>query len=126
MASVAGAAALTGVMKLVFHRPRPELWPRLVTESGASFPSGHSMYSAAFVVALILLAWPTRWRWPALVAGTVFTLVVGWSRVDLGVHYPTDVLAGWLSGTAWVLGVYSLLRPVPHAGPDLRRTEARA
>ena len=126
VASVAGAAALTGVMKLVFHRPRPQLWPRLVTESGASFPSGHSMYSAAFVAALILLAWPSRLRWPALVLGTLFTLVVGWSRVDLGVHYPTDVLAGWLSGTAWVLGVYSLLRPVPHAGPDLRRTEPRA
>lgn len=124
--AVAGAAALTGIMKLFFHRPRPLLWPRLVPESGASFPSGHSMYSAAFVVALMLLAWPTRWRWPVLAAGTVFTLLVGWSRVDLGVHYPTDVLAGWLSGTAWVLGVYSLLRPVPLAAPHLRRDADRS
>ena len=109
--AVLGAAALNGVMKLAFHRPRPELWPRLIQESGASFPSGHSMYSAAFVTALILLAWNTRFRWLTLVLGTLFTLTVGWSRVDLGVHYPTDVLAGWLTGAAWVLGVYGLLRP---------------
>ena len=69
------------------------------------------MYSAAFVTALILLAWNTRFRWLTLVLGTLFTLIVGWSRVDLGVHYPTDVLAGWLTGLAWVLGVYGLLRP---------------
>ncbi|MGY2895846.1 phosphatase PAP2 family protein [Deinococcus sp. UYEF24] len=109
--AVLGAAVLNGVMKFAFHRPRPELWPRLIQESGASFPSGHSMYSAAFVTALILLAWNTRFRWLALVLGTLFTLIVGWSRVDLGVHYPTDVLAGWLTGLAWVLGVYGLLRP---------------
>lgn len=109
--AVLGAAALNGVMKLAFHRPRPQLWPRLVQESGAAFPSGHSMYSAAFVTALILLAWNTRFRWLALLLGTLFTLIVGWSRIDLGVHYPTDVLAGWLTGAAWVLGVYGLLRP---------------
>lgn len=109
--AVLGAAVLNSVMKFAFHRPRPELWPRLVQESGASFPSGHSMYSAAFVSALILLAWTTRFRWPALVLGLLFTLTIGWSRVDLGVHYPTDVLAGWLTGAAWVLGVYGLLRP---------------
>lgn len=71
------------------------------------------MYSAAFVTALILLAWPSRFRWPVLILGVLFTLVIGWSRVDLGVHYPTDVLAGWLTGAAWVLGVYGLLRPGP-------------
>ena len=109
--AVLGAALLNGVMKFAFHRPRPELWPRLIQESGASFPSGHSMYSAAFVTALILLAWNSRFRWLALTLGTLFTLIVGWSRVDLGVHYPTDVLAGWLTGVAWVLGVYGLLRP---------------
>ena len=111
--AVLGAALLNGVMKLAFHRPRPNLWPRLIPESGASFPSGHSMYSSAFAVALILLAWPTRWRWPALILGTLYTLAVGWSRVELGVHYPTDVLAGWLTGVAWVLGVYGLMRPGP-------------
>jgi membrane-associated phospholipid phosphatase len=109
--AVLGAAVLNVIMKSAFHRPRPELWPRLMQQSGASFPSGHSMYSAAFVTALILLAWNTRFRWLALVLGTLFTLLIGWSRVELGVHYPTDVLAGWLTGLAWVLGVYGLLRP---------------
>ena len=114
--AVLGAALLNGVMKFAFHRPRPELWPRLMQEHGASFPSGHSMYSAAFVTALILLvphlsSRPSRFRWPATILGVLFTLLVGWSRVDLGVHYPTDVLAGWLTGVAWVFGTYGLLRP---------------
>ena len=107
--SVAGAAALNLIMKLIFNRPRPELWPRLVPESDAGFPSGHSMYSMAFVVALMLLTWRTPLRPLALVLGVLFTLAVGLSRLYLGVHYPTDVLAGWLSGLAWVLGVYSLM-----------------
>lgn len=108
-AAVAGAAGLDLILKLVFHRPRPELWPRLVPESDASFPSGHAMYSAAFVTAVILLVWPTRLRWPALVLGTLFSLAVGLSRLYLGVHFPTDVLAGWLGGLAWAVGTSLLL-----------------
>ncbi|GBF04543.1 phosphoesterase, PA-phosphatase-like protein [Deinococcus aerius] len=108
---VAGAAGLNVAMKLLMHRTRPELWPRLVQEHDASFPSGHSMYSAAFVTALILLAWRTPYRWPALGLGVAFSGLVGFSRLYLGVHYPTDVLCGWLTGAAWVLGVYGVLRP---------------
>lgn len=103
---VGGAALLSYVMKFAFHRPRPELWPRLVTEPSASFPSGHAMVSAALVVALMFLAWRTPYRWPAVVLGTLWTLVVGFSRLYLGVHYPTDVLVGWLAGTAWVAGAH--------------------
>ncbi|GAA5512435.1 hypothetical protein Dcar01_01149 [Deinococcus carri] len=116
--SVAGAAALDLVMKLIFHRPRPELWPRLVQEHDFGFPSGHSMYSAAFVTALILLTWRTPLRPLVLVLGVLFSGAVGFSRLYLGVHYPTDVLAGWLSGLAWVLGVYSVVRPFRGLPPE--------
>ena len=106
--SVGGAALLSYAMKFAFHRPRPELWPRLVTEPGASFPSGHAMFSAALAAALMFLAWRTPYRWLAVVLGTLWTLVVGLSRLYLGVHYPTDVLVGWLAGTAWVAGAHLL------------------
>ncbi|MGM9319449.1 phosphatase PAP2 family protein [Deinococcus aquaticus] len=110
--AVAGAAGLNVLMKLLMHRTRPELWPRLIQEHDASFPSGHSMYSAAFVTALILLSWRTPYRWPALILGLAFSGAVGLSRLYLGVHYPTDVLCGWLTGAAWVLGVYGVLHPL--------------
>ncbi|WP_281416317.1 phosphatase PAP2 family protein [Deinococcus aestuarii] len=116
---VAGAAGLNVAMKLLMHRSRPELWPRLVQEHDASFPSGHSMYSAAFVTALILLAWRTPYRWLVLGLGVAFSGLVGFSRLYLGVHYPTDVLCGWLTGAAWVLGVYGVLRPfAPEHGKE--------
>lgn len=120
--AVGGSALVTVVMKLVFPRLRPHLWPRLVTESDASFPSGHAMYSLALVLALLLLFWRrpgfAAWRWPALGVGLAFSLVVGVSRLYLGVHYPSDVLAGWLCGLAWVLGVYALTRPNRHLSSD--------
>lgn len=106
---VAGAASLNVGLKLIFARPRPELWPRLVPEADASFPSGHAMYSAALVSALIVLAWRTPYRWLALGLGVPFTLLVGLSRLYLGLHFPTDVLAGWLSGVAWVVGASLIL-----------------
>jgi membrane-associated phospholipid phosphatase len=113
--AVGGSALLTVAMKLLFPRARPQLWPRLVAERDASFPSGHAMYSLAFVLALLIICWHlprfVAWRWPVLGMGLVFSALVGWSRLYLGVHYPSDVLAGWLAGLAWVLGVYSLLPP---------------
>ncbi len=121
--SVGGSALVTLLLKELLPRVRPQLWPRLVSESDASFPSGHALYSLALVLAILLLCWPlprfARWRWPALLLGLAFAGLVGVSRLYLGVHYPSDVLAGWLTGLAWVLGIHTGLpprRPLPGRG----------
>lgn len=110
-----GAVGTALIMKVVFQRARPELWPRLITEHGASFPSGHATTAAALATFVALLLWRTKWRWPAVILGGLYALLVGYSRLVLGVHYPTDVLAGWLTGLSLVLGAYQLLRPTLQA-----------
>ena len=82
-------------------------------DSGTSsvLPRGHSMDSIAFVTALIPLARNTDSRWLALVLETLFTLILALSRANLGVHYPKDVLTGWLTGVAWAHGVCDVFIP---------------
>ena len=104
-----GSALLNMAAKHTFQRPRPALWESLAPESTFSFPSGHAMGSITLMAVLVLLAWRTRWRWPALAGAVVFTVLVGVSRLYLGVHYPSDVLAGWAAGLAWVAGTYLVL-----------------
>lgn len=102
----AGGAGLIELgMKHVFGRIRPSLWPSIAPETTFSFPSGHAVGSAAFVVALSVLAWRTRWRWPVVLAGSLFVAAVGLSRLYLSVHYPSDVLASWMLALAWVVGL---------------------
>lgn len=109
-ACVAGAALLNVVLKSVFERARPDLWERLVNEASYSFPSGHAMASAAIGIGLTVALWNSRWRWWALAASTIYIVFVGYSRLYLGVHYPTDILAGWLTSGAWVMAVTLLIR----------------
>lgn len=109
-AAVGGASAFNYIVKPLFGRVRPDLWLSPTPETSFSFPSGHSIASMSFAVAIILLAWPTRGRWLALVVATVFTAVIGFSRLYLGVHYPSDVLAGWLIGAAWAVALYLVVR----------------
>jgi undecaprenyl-diphosphatase len=106
-----GASLLDTAVKHVFERARPDLWVSIAPESTYSFPSGHAMQTLAPVVAGIVLTWPTRWRAPVAVVGVAFVLVVGVSRAYLGVHYPTDVLAGWLAAAAWVGCASMVLQP---------------
>lgn len=103
-----GAWALMEELKAFYRRPRPTLGP-LEQVPGFSFPSGHALMGTVFfgLLALVLLKkMPTRHR-PLVVRGTVvFLLLLGLSRLYLGVHYPTDVLAGYAAG----LAVLSLCR----------------
>lgn len=107
---IGGAVLISQVMKFVFNRPRPELWPRLVVENGAAFPSGHSTMAAALATFAVILMWHTRWRWPVLLLALAYALAMAYSRMVLGVHFPTDVLAGLMTGVASVTGVYWLMR----------------
>lgn len=105
VAAVGGGEVVSTVLKLFYHRPRPDLVPHGMEVFTASFPSGHAMMSAiAYLTLAILLARldPSR-RVKALVLflGVAVTLLVGISRVYLGVHWPSDVLAGWCVGAAW-------------------------
>jgi membrane-associated phospholipid phosphatase len=103
--SVSGAALLNLLAKHAFARTRPDLWIAILPETTFSFPSGHAMQSMAVVAALTLLAWPTHWRWAALVLGTCFVFLVALSRVYLGLHYPSDILGGWTASLVWVIGL---------------------
>lgn len=109
-ASFAGAAVANVILKFLFHRDRPSVWQTLITEHDYSFPSGHAMLSAALVVSLVFILWDTRWRWPMTLVGTIFVLSVGFSRLYLGVHYPSDIIAGWSVSCVWVFIVFTILQ----------------
>ncbi len=102
------AAALLGgmttglLLQLVLNaavaRPRPTLLPHLVAAPGLAYPSGHSTLAAALGTLLSAAVWRTRWRWPVLALAALYAGLMGAARVVLGVHHPSDVLAGWLLG----------------------------
>jgi undecaprenyl-diphosphatase len=121
-ASGLGAVALTGILKILFERARPEVVPRLVEVSGFSYPSGHSLAAAAvYGTAAVLLAVRARSRAERLAvgaAGALLLVSVGASRVYLGVHHPSDVLGGISLGLAWsfaLVAVGAWRREVPPA-----------
>jgi len=114
VASVLGGFLISILLKDFFQRPRPDLVPHGAYVSNTSFPSGHSMLSAITYLTLgALLARSERRKslkayW-MLLAGFI-TFAVGVSRVYLGVHWPTDVLAGWTAGATWALVCWLLAR----------------
>jgi len=104
--ALGGSALLNIGAKLFFARDRPSLWESIAPETTYSFPSGHAMGSMTLACVLVMLAWHTRWRWPVLALMAPFVILVGLSRVYLGVHYPSDILAGWAVAMAWAVAAY--------------------
>ena len=109
VAGVAGAALLNMILKLIFERDRPNLWQHLIFENSYSFPSGHAMLSSALAFSLVVVMWHTRWRWIVTSLAAAYVVSIGFTRLYLGVHYPTDVVAGWCVSAAWVIIVAVVL-----------------
>jgi undecaprenyl-diphosphatase len=112
--SITGGAIVSVLLKSVFERARPDVVPHLVLVDTSSFPSGHAMNSA--IVFLTLGALLTRTqkdrgtRIYLIAVAILLTLLVGFSRVYLGVHWPSDVIAGWIVGAAWATLCLTLAR----------------
>ena len=108
-----GSIIINQTVKRLLHRARPHLWVTPAPEFDYGFPSGHAMASMTLVAVLIILSWKSRWRWFVVIIGTLFVLIIGWTRLYLGVHYPSDVLAGWMVALGWTVGVSFLINSHP-------------
>ncbi|MNI69722.1 Undecaprenyl-diphosphatase BcrC [compost metagenome] len=101
-----GSSLLNSLLKLWFHRERPTIH-RLIEQEGFSFPSGHSMAAFSLYGGVAYLLWrhlPRRWERVMLILFTVLmTGGIGWSRIYLGVHYPSDVIGGYAASGAWLM-----------------------
>jgi undecaprenyl-diphosphatase len=134
-----GGGLVDSAVKVMVNRPRPVLDEPIATAIGKSFPSGHAMSSMVTYGALLLIFLPAlrgRWRVVGIAGTATLVFAIGLSRILLGVHYVSDVIAGWTLGLAWLLGAtaaFSIWRteegkpPVdvsegvePEAAPDLR------
>ena len=112
--SAAGAMLLSGALKALFARARPDVVEQLVGVYSSSFPSGHALLSAAIYLMLGALlarefpgAAPRRY---VMTTALLLTLLIGASRVYLGVHWPSDVLAGWFVGALWAWGCWKFAK----------------
>jgi undecaprenyl-diphosphatase len=119
-----GGLALSSLLKYTIDRPRPELVPHGNQIYTSSFPSGHSMMSAVVYLTLAALVARVlekkRLKGYTLGVAVMLTLLVGVSRIYLGVHWPSDVLAGWSAGAAWALGCWLVARWVGLGGDGAR------
>ena len=117
VAIVAIGRALGEAQKYWVARARPDLEPHLVVVKTSSFPSGHATSSMIFYLALALvLTAGTRWHRLAAAGAVLLSLLIGASRVMLGVHWPSDVIGGWAFGMLWVMLTLRLARRLIESG----------
>ena len=123
-----GGLVLSLLLKEGFARPRPDVVPHLTKTLTASFPSGHAMLSAVVYLTLGLqlsaLVPRRRLKVYVLAIALLLTLIIGLSRVYLGVHYPTDVLAGWAAGLAWAVASALVAHALRRRDPELAQEAA--
>lgn len=112
--SVLMGSLLSTGLKDLFHRARPDIVPHGMHVSNASFPSGHSMLSAVTYLTLAALLARSHERRALkayfVILAITLMMIIGMSRVYLGVHWPTDVLGGWTAGSVWALGCWLIAR----------------
>jgi undecaprenyl-diphosphatase len=124
-----GGWFLNGALKQLFQRPRPDVVPHLSAVMSMSFPSGHAMTSAVVYLTLgaltMRIAERRLTKFYCMAVAMLATVIVGATRVYLGVHYPTDVIAGWLIGLSWALLCWLLERSIERrAGLKQERAQA--
>ena len=106
LVTMSGAALMSRTLKVLLHRERPHFWDLfLPLPTDFSFPSGHALFSLTFVITAIVLAWESRWRWAVVLVGGSFAIAIAWTRLYLGVHYPSDILGGWSIAIAWTMSL---------------------
>jgi undecaprenyl-diphosphatase len=120
LVSVGGGAVLGNLLKLAIERPRPDLVARMVEVNTTSFPSGHATLAAVTYLTLGALLARLEGRRRAkiyvLTVAVVLTFLIGVSRIYLGVHWPTDVLAGWCVGAAWAMVCWRIALALQRSG----------
>jgi undecaprenyl-diphosphatase len=131
LAAVAGSAVLNHLLKVLFARPRPHFEHPLLVETSYSFPSGHAMESfvvygmLAYFAVLALRSWESRVA--AVFGAALLVVLIGFSRMYLGVHYLSDVLAGYAAGGVWlsalITGTETIRRSKNETKPTRRTSE---
>ncbi|MEA5605043.1 phosphatase PAP2 family protein [Nostoc sp. UHCC 0252] len=106
-----GSTIINRTAKELMHRVRPQLWQSIAPESSFAFPSGHAMTSITLVAILLFLTWASSWRWLVLTLGSLYIIAIAWCRLYLGVHFPSDILAGWMVALGWTIGVSLIIKP---------------
>ncbi|MBL1208957.1 phosphatase PAP2 family protein [Geminocystis sp. GBBB08] len=110
--SILSSAIVNFGIKLLFQRPRPNLWESSYPlPSDFSFPSGHAMGSITFALTLLVIFWGSRYLNFIAILALLYVGLIAWTRLYLGVHYPSDIIGGWLLGIAWTTLVTLLLNP---------------
>lgn len=109
-----GSLIMNAVLKDLFDRPRPELWEHRGQFAWTSYPSGHAIVCTSVYFTIALMLYRERgWRWPFTVAA-MLAVVALYSRLYLGVHWPTDVLGGLATGSVWLMATQYAFAPFRH------------